>query len=439
MLEELPSDFPILLLGTSSVPHAVIDDEPASIFPQRNMLLQTGKSYLSTFECSTVCKFIADIDEKMDLYQLDKPSAEDRSMFFDRLIEVSLSIQSEEKRKKSEKPVSHPELPKAPKVDAGPKASELKAKAEAEQHALRRLRMCLRDICNRILYDKRFGAFHYPVLDEDAPNYRTIIQNPMDMATLLQRVDNGKYITCKAFLEDFDFILNNAKIYNGDDYNGSRIVSRAHELRDAVHGMLSQMDPALVAFCEKIAAEGGPVPVPDELAGSTFPATPVVQLATITRASARLRNVQPEVNLDQSYEALKRPKKNVDASHGAVEEGPRTQESGQPKSSHESEADETNPQGPECLFADTHQLETPEATMGQDVIMSDSEISGKIVTVKSVFMEYTEDYGIPQLERLYTRVIKGVFETKASEPGDDDLRPSILSYLLKFGENMTNF
>lgn len=70
-------------------------------------------------------------------------------MFFDRLIEVALSIQSEEMRRKSEKLDSLVELPKAPKVDIQPKASELKAKAEAEQHALRRLRMCLRDICNR--------------------------------------------------------------------------------------------------------------------------------------------------------------------------------------------------------------------------------------------------------------------------------------------------
>lgn len=50
-------------------------------------------------------------------------------------------------------------------------------------------------------------------MDEDAPNYRTIIQNPMDMATLLQRVDAGKYITCKEFLEDFDLILTNAKVH----------------------------------------------------------------------------------------------------------------------------------------------------------------------------------------------------------------------------------
>lgn len=64
----------------------------------------------------------------------------------------------------------------------------------------------------RILYDKRFSAFHYPVSDEDAPNYRSIIQNPMDVATLLQRVDSGQYITCSAFQQDFDLIVTNAKV-----------------------------------------------------------------------------------------------------------------------------------------------------------------------------------------------------------------------------------
>lgn len=404
LLEELPSDFPILLLGTSSVPLAeIVAEEPSPIFLLRNV------------------------------YQLDKPSAEDKSMFFDRLIEVALSIQSEEMRRKSEKLDSLVELPKAPKVDIQPKASELKAKAEAEQHALRRLRMCLRDICNRILYDKRFSVFHYPVSDEDAPNYRSIIQNPMDIATLLQRVDSGKYVTCQAFLEDFDLILVNAKKYNGDDYNGSRIVSRAYELRDAVHGMLSQMDPALVAFCEKIDAEGGPMPVPDELAGSSFPTTTVVQLATVTRASARLRNVQPEVNLDKSYEALKRPKKNVDAAHAEVE-GP----SEPLNSSQEPEVDDTVPHSSGIPVTDEPQLETSEKGTSEDVVMSDSELSEKTVSVKSILMERTNGYGVPQLERLYTQVMKGVFETKATEPGYD-LRPAIFSYLLKFAENMTNF
>ncbi|MBA0764609.1 hypothetical protein Gotri_013940, partial [Gossypium trilobum] len=119
LLEELPSDLPILLLGTSSSSLAELDGNPYSVFPQRSV------------------------------YQLDKPSIEDRSLFFDGLIEAALSVLLEAMTKKSKEPKSLPELPKVPKVASGPKVSELKAKVEAEQHAIRRLRMCLRDVCNR--------------------------------------------------------------------------------------------------------------------------------------------------------------------------------------------------------------------------------------------------------------------------------------------------
>uniref|UniRef100_A0A7N2KR37 AAA+ ATPase domain-containing protein n=1 Tax=Quercus lobata TaxID=97700 RepID=A0A7N2KR37_QUELO len=257
LLEELPSDLPILLLGTSSVPLAKIEDVPSSVFSHRSV------------------------------YQVSKPATEDKSLFFDRVIKAALS---EGMTKKSPRSASQlPELPKAPKLLSGPKVSELKAKIEAEQHALRRLRMCLRDVCNRILYDKRFSAFHYP------------------------------HSTCSTFLQEVDLIVSNAKAYNGNDHNGARIVSRAYELQDAVHGMLSQMDPALVAYCDKIAAQGGPMHLPDDMAGYTFTlpsSNPVVQLgSTVSRASALLHNVhQLEVNLDQSYDGaiMKRPKKNAD-------------------------------------------------------------------------------------------------------------------------------
>ena len=74
--------------------------------------------------------------------------------------------------------------------------------------------------------------------------------------------------------------------------------------------MLSQIDPTLVSFCDKISEQGGPVQVPGDIGGFfEMSAEPVVQLVSVTRASARLRNVQPELNLSQSYEALKRTKK----------------------------------------------------------------------------------------------------------------------------------
>ncbi|KAK6279372.1 hypothetical protein POUND7_019639 [Theobroma cacao] len=427
LLEELPSDLPILLLGTSSILLAEFDGNPYSVFPQRSV------------------------------YQVDKSSTEDRSLFFDRLIEAALSVLLEAVTKKSRESESLPELPKVPKVASGPKVSELKAKVEAEQHALRRLRMCLRDVCNRIFYDKRFSVFHYPVTDEDAPNYRSIIQNPMDVATLLQRVDSGQYLTCAAFLQDVDLIVTNAKgkelgsspdafyrqAYNGDDYNGARIVSRASELRDAVHGMLSQMDPALVAYCDKIAVQGGPAHMPDDIGVSTLPLLPVVQLGTVTRASARLRNVQPEVNL-QSYEALKRPKKNVDTVL-AVEEKSRIIDSVQTKSSEALEANEINCERPESTCGDGNQQEScTEASDlingsgSEDIRMADDEISNQVESAKQLFVERTKSYSIPQLERLYTRIMKGIFETR-DKGVEDDPKPSILKFLLKFAEDEANF
>ncbi|KAI3700618.1 hypothetical protein L2E82_45254 [Cichorium intybus] len=409
LLAELPSDSPILLLGTSSVHLDELDGDPSSVFPSTS------------------------------IYEVDKPLMEDRRLFFDRLIEAAFSIPSEGRAKKSEKSAAVPELSKAPKVDTGPKVSELKAKAEAEGHALRRLRMCLRDVCNRVLYDKRFSAFHYPVLEEDAPDYHAVIQKPMDMATLLQRVDAGKYITCKNFLEDFDLILANAKIYNRDDYNGARIVSRAYELRDSVHGMLSQMDPALVTFCEKIAENGGPLCLPEEIGGSCFQNVPVVQLATttMTRASARLRNVQPEVNVDQSYEALKRPKKNLEPSPPAstADEVSQPQE---PSVIDQNDQKPTSPP-PEIIEVNTTSSEVNESeskSNSQDTIMLDVETEAKIESVKKLLLDRTTDYGVPQLERLYTRIVKGVFELKIEE---DNFKPPVLDFLLGFVENRANF
>ncbi|XP_057546908.1 ATPase family AAA domain-containing protein At1g05910 isoform X2 [Amaranthus tricolor] len=409
LLEDLPSESPILLLGTTS-------DLPADMEGRHRLFSERS------------------------IYKVDGPSNDDRSLFFDQLIEASLSVLSETTFSKLQTSTSVPELPKAPKVVGGPKISELKAKVEEEQHALRRMRMCLRDVCNRILYDKRFSAFHYPVTDEDAPNYRSIIQNPMDVVTLLQRVDSGQYITSSAFQQDVDLILSNAKAYNGDDYNGARIVSRAHELRDAVEGMLSQMDPALVAYCDKIAAQGGPSQMPEGYGDSALVQTPVVQTLAVTRASARLRNVQPEVNLGQTYEVLKKPKKNVESISTAIaaEDKSKPQESLDPPSTEEAQVN-SGPESPTANCSEheapTHVEELERRRCPEDVDMDDNvDTSG----LKQRFLKCTEGYGIPQLERLYTRILKGVFEAK-SAAGSDNPKSKVLQFLTNFPQDDTNF
>lgn len=49
-------------------------------------------------------------------------------------------------------------------------------------------------------------------MDDEAPDYRNVVHNPMDVATLLQRVDSGHYLTRAAFLSDVDLIPANAQV-----------------------------------------------------------------------------------------------------------------------------------------------------------------------------------------------------------------------------------
>lgn len=73
-----------------------------------------------------------------------------------------------------------------------------------------------------------------------------------------------------------------------------------------------------------------------------------------------------------------------------------------------------------------------------DVTMSEADDTSKIEPLKQRLVERSKDYGIPQLERLYARVIKGVFDNKTGK-SKDIIKDSILSYLSKFVEDEANF
>lgn len=284
LLAEFPSNLPVLFLATTKAPQAELEEQVASIF---------GSS----------------------IYEVEYPSSEDRGKFFSQLLETAVDI-SEQRYREKKKPITLPELPKAPKQEREISEAELQAQSEEEQHTLRRMRMCLREVCNRLLYEKCFSVFHYPVTEEEAPDYHTVIQTPMDVSTLLQHTDSGQYLTRSAFLQDLELIPLNAKAYHKDDYNGARIVSKACALRDAAHAMLSQIDKDLVAQCDAILARGGPLKLNgSELAGALNP--PVAQPAYVTRVSARLRGVQPEINVSQTVEIhARRLRRNSDGDVG---------------------------------------------------------------------------------------------------------------------------
>lgn len=145
-----------------------------------------------------------------------------------------------------------------------------------EDRALRQQRMFLRDLVTALLYKKQWSDFHVPVADEEAPGYSKTVNNPMDLSTLLWRVDTGWYLTVDAFLKDVRLITAAAKEYWGGlgesaaersanhatreaaarraaDPEGRQLVSKAHALEDTVQEMAGSLDPGLVLRCVNIA------------------------------------------------------------------------------------------------------------------------------------------------------------------------------------------
>lgn len=106
---------------------------------------------------------------------------------------------------------------------------------------------------------------------------------------------------------------------------------------------------------------------------------------------------------------------------------------------------DTSPEMPETCLADGNPLETSgeatdqhsESKFREEIMMSDEEVSSQVESVKRLLVEGTDGYNIPQLERLYTRIIKGVLEVKDTDGNSP--KALILKYLLKFAEDKAKF
>ncbi|KAG8036576.1 hypothetical protein G9C98_003898 [Cotesia typhae] len=56
--------------------------------------------------------------------------------------------------------------------------------------------------------------FAWPVTDNIAPGYSSIIKNPMDFSTIKQKIDDNNYQNLNEFIDDFKLMCDNAMIYN---------------------------------------------------------------------------------------------------------------------------------------------------------------------------------------------------------------------------------
>ncbi|XP_036119514.1 ATPase family AAA domain-containing protein 2B isoform X14 [Molossus molossus] len=225
LLQDIPSFSPILLLSTSETMYSELPEEVKCIFR---------------------------IQYEEVLY-IQRPIEEDRRKFFQELILNQASMAPP--RRKHTGLCAMEVLPLAlPSPPRQLSESEKIRMEDQEENTLRELRLFLRDVTKRLATDKRFNIFSKPVDIEEVSDYLEVIKEPMDLSTVITKIDKHNYLTAKDFLKDIDLICSNALEYNPDKDPGDKIIRhRACTLKDTAHAIIAaELDPEFNKLCEEI-------------------------------------------------------------------------------------------------------------------------------------------------------------------------------------------
>nr|XP_023422111.1 ATPase family AAA domain-containing protein 2B [Cavia porcellus] len=225
LLQDIPSFSPIFLLSTSETMYSELPEEVKCIFR---------------------------IQYEEVLY-IQRPIEEDRRKFFQELILNQASMAPP--RRKHTALCAMEVLPLA--LPAPPRQlseSEKNRMEDQEENTLRELRLFLRDVTKRLATDKRFNIFSKPVDIEEVSDYLEVIKEPMDLSTIITKIDKHNYLTAKDFLQDIDLICSNALEYNPDKDPGDKIIRhRACTLKDTAHAIIAaELDSEFNKLCEEI-------------------------------------------------------------------------------------------------------------------------------------------------------------------------------------------
>eukprot|EP00042_Codosiga_hollandica_P047108 m.506365 g.506365 ORF g.506365 m.506365 type:complete len:308 (+) comp57372_c0_seq13:2819-3742(+) len=86
---------------------------------------------------------------------------------------------------------------------------------EQREHAVfRELRMYLRTCIDTLMRERKFHSFLNEEGYEHIEDYLDIVKTPMNLQLVLDRVNQGLYVTVDKFLEDIELICHNAVLYN---------------------------------------------------------------------------------------------------------------------------------------------------------------------------------------------------------------------------------
>jgi SpoVK/Ycf46/Vps4 family AAA+-type ATPase len=249
LLVDLPPDLPLLLLASADVEPSELDSEARALFGGA-----AGEG----------------------VYILSAPTHDRRIKFFEP-VSTALIIPPPDDDTTNTATTSTPQeeetLPLAPEAFAAEEAARREAAAvsarkiyEEDQATLRTLRMSLRWVLDRLFQTRRWESFYEPVDPSEDPQYWEIVKQPMDLSTLLSRVDQRRYSTPAQFLADVALIPAGERQYWAELPAGVKHISRACALEDEARALVDSAVPAeLRAKLEGILAKGGPAPAPEGL------------------------------------------------------------------------------------------------------------------------------------------------------------------------------
>ncbi|XP_007435947.1 ATPase family AAA domain-containing protein 2 isoform X2 [Python bivittatus] len=225
LLQNIPSFAPIFLLATSDTHHEALPDEVKELF----------------------------VDGFGEVFDVHLPNFEERRKFFESLI-LHQAVKPPISRKKAVLQALEVLPVAAPPEPRQLTENEVKQLEEQEEDTLRELRIFLRNVTHRLAIDKRFRAFTKPVDLHEVPDYVTVIKQPMDLSTIISKIDLHQYLSAKDYLKDINLICSNALEYNPDRDPGDRLIRhRACSLKDTAYAIIKEeMDEDFEQLCEEI-------------------------------------------------------------------------------------------------------------------------------------------------------------------------------------------
>uniref|UniRef100_A0A8C3D4X1 Uncharacterized protein n=1 Tax=Corvus moneduloides TaxID=1196302 RepID=A0A8C3D4X1_CORMO len=243
LLQSIPRFTPVLLLATSNVQLRDLPEEIKTLFN----------------------------DEYEEVFRIPCPTCAERRHFFEDLVMKQAAQPPALKNNTSEEdilihcgdnllsiifhvlplevlPVAPPPKPRKLTVE------EIRQVEEQEEDTLRELRIYLRDVAQRLVIDKRFKAFTKPIDPEEKLISVDTVKQPMDLSTVLSKIDMHQYLTARDFLKDIDLICSNALEYNPKKGPGDPLLRhKACTLSDTAYSIVRhEMNEDFEQCCQKI-------------------------------------------------------------------------------------------------------------------------------------------------------------------------------------------